>query len=91
MTTDIKTVWDVNALLGDWQTGNGGLLEGDDLQTAILLSLFTDRIALIAVVGGVTVVQHRRLARGSGYCGVRNSPHKWLSKRRIMPQRRWHG
>lgn len=27
MTTDIKTVWDVNALLGDWQTGNGGLLE----------------------------------------------------------------
>lgn len=45
MTTDIKTVWDVNALLGDWQTGNGGLLEGDDLQTAILLSLFTDRLA----------------------------------------------
>ncbi|CNH94481.1 phage GP46 family protein [Yersinia pekkanenii] len=45
MTTDIKTVWDVNASLGDWQTGNGGLLDGDDLHTAILLSLFTDRLA----------------------------------------------
>ncbi|WP_145578099.1 phage GP46 family protein [Yersinia alsatica] len=45
MTTDIKTVWDVDASLGDWRTGQGGLLDGDDLHTAILLSLFTDRLA----------------------------------------------
>ncbi|MFW5388004.1 MULTISPECIES: phage GP46 family protein [unclassified Yersinia (in: enterobacteria)] len=47
MTTDIKTVWDVDASLGDWQTGRGGVLDGDDLHTAILLSLFTDRLARI--------------------------------------------
>ncbi|MDA5493836.1 phage GP46 family protein [Yersinia intermedia] len=47
MTTDIKTVWDVDASLGDWQTGHGGVLDGDDLHTAILLSLFTDRLARI--------------------------------------------
>lgn len=45
MTTDIKTVWDVDASLGDWRAGHGGLLDGDDLHTAILLSLFTDRLA----------------------------------------------
>ncbi|WP_227728715.1 phage GP46 family protein [Yersinia proxima] len=45
MTTDIKTVWEVDTLLGDWQTGGGGLLDGNDLETAILISLFTDRLA----------------------------------------------
>lgn len=45
MTTDIKTVWEPDKLLGDWQTGGGGLLDGDDLDTAILISLFTDRLA----------------------------------------------
>ncbi|HDL7836759.1 TPA: phage GP46 family protein [Yersinia enterocolitica] len=45
MTTDIKTLWEPDKLLGDWQTGGGGLLDGDDLETAILISLFTDRLA----------------------------------------------
>ncbi|WP_019209688.1 phage GP46 family protein [Yersinia massiliensis] len=45
MTTDIKTVWEPDKLLGDWQTGGGGLRDGDDLETAILISLFTDRLA----------------------------------------------
>lgn len=45
MTTDIKTVWEPDKLLGDWQTGGGGLLDGNDLETAILISLFTDRLA----------------------------------------------
>ncbi|CNI67468.1 GP46 family protein [Yersinia pekkanenii] len=45
MTTDIKTHWEPDKLLGDWQTGGGGLLDGDDLETAILISLFTDRLA----------------------------------------------
>ncbi|CNE86916.1 phage GP46 family protein [Yersinia mollaretii] len=47
MTTDIKTVWDVDRSLGDWRTGHGGLLDGDDLHTAILLSLFTDGLARV--------------------------------------------
>ncbi|HDM8436274.1 phage GP46 family protein [Yersinia mollaretii] len=45
MTTDIKTIWEPDKLLGDWQTGGGGLLDGNDLETAILISLFTDRLA----------------------------------------------
>ncbi|EON3358794.1 phage GP46 family protein [Yersinia enterocolitica] len=45
MTTDIKTLWEPDKLLGDWQTGGGGLLGGNDLETAILISLFTDRLA----------------------------------------------
>ncbi|WP_145483109.1 phage GP46 family protein [Yersinia aldovae] len=45
MTTDIKTTWEPDKLLGDWQTGGGGLLDGSDLETAILISLFTDRLA----------------------------------------------
>lgn len=45
MTTDIKTVWEPDSLLGDWKTGGGGLVDGNDLETAILISLFTDRLA----------------------------------------------
>lgn len=45
MTTDIKTIWEPDKLPGDWQTGGGGLLDGNDLETAILISLFTDRLA----------------------------------------------
>ncbi len=45
MTTDIKTIWEPDKLLGDWQTGGAGLLDGNDLETAILISLFTDRLA----------------------------------------------
>lgn len=45
MTTDIKTIREPDKLPGDWQTGGGGLLDGNDLETAILISLFTDRLA----------------------------------------------
>ncbi len=43
--TDIKTVWDADKITGDWSVVAGGLETGDDLETAILLSLFTDRLA----------------------------------------------
>ncbi|MBG6243174.1 MAG: hypothetical protein EKE20_15745 [Candidatus Symbiopectobacterium sp. Dall1.0] len=42
---DIKTVWVVDEARGDWQLSRGDLNGGDDLQTAILISLFTDRKA----------------------------------------------
>lgn len=42
---DIKTLWVVDEARGDWQTSMGDLASGDDLQTAILISLFTDRQA----------------------------------------------
>lgn len=43
--SDIKTVWDAEHLVGDFVYNHGSLETGDDLATAILLSLFTDRRA----------------------------------------------
>ncbi len=39
---DIAIVWDEIRGRGDWAIANGDLASGSDLQTAILLSLFTD-------------------------------------------------
>lgn len=44
--TDIATIWNVQAVQGDWQMSGHDLLSGDDLGTAALISLFTDRVAL---------------------------------------------
>jgi phage gp46-like protein len=43
---DVTTVWSIPNLRGDWQQDGPSLLAGDDLQTAVLISLFTDRLAL---------------------------------------------
>lgn len=42
---DIATIWDVNAGQGDWAVEGADLARNDDLETAVLLSLFTDRRA----------------------------------------------
>lgn len=42
---DISIVWDAANSRGDWQQLGPDLLTGNDLQTAVLLSLFTDRAA----------------------------------------------
>lgn len=43
---DITTVWNVQRIRGDWVLSGPSLLSGDDLTTAVLISLFTDRLAL---------------------------------------------
>ncbi|WP_256813820.1 MULTISPECIES: phage GP46 family protein [unclassified Serratia (in: enterobacteria)] len=43
--SDISSFWDVERLAADWREGRGDLVSGDDLQTAIIISLFTDRVA----------------------------------------------
>lgn len=43
--TDIKTVWNVDELHADWEIFPGELANGDDFQTAAIISLFTDRVA----------------------------------------------
>ncbi|KWR88761.1 phage GP46 family protein [Cupriavidus sp. IDO] len=43
--TDTTTVWDVANARGDWQMSGALLATGNDLSTAVLISLFTDRIA----------------------------------------------
>ena len=43
--SDISSWWNADTLRTDWMAGNGDLLSGDDLQSAIMISLFTDRLA----------------------------------------------
>jgi phage gp46-like protein len=43
--SDIALVWDVPNLRADWQQSGPALLDGLDLQTAVFLSIFSDRIA----------------------------------------------
>lgn len=43
--TDISIFWDSSNNRGDWQTLGPVLATGNDLETAILVSLFTDRMA----------------------------------------------
>lgn len=43
--SDITTVWDVARGQGDWILSGPSLASGDDLATALLISLFTDRTA----------------------------------------------
>lgn len=41
---DISIVWDPVNAQGDWAVANGDLVTGSDLQTSVLISLFTDRV-----------------------------------------------
>jgi len=43
--SDIKTVWVAMPGYGDWQIIDGALDSGDDLETAVFISLFSDRQA----------------------------------------------
>lgn len=43
--SDITIFWDVANGQGDWRIEGADLANGDDLQTSILVSLFTDRLA----------------------------------------------
>ena len=43
--SDITTTWIVESGTGDWSISGGALSSGDDLATAVLISLFTDRQA----------------------------------------------
>ncbi|PMQ04154.1 hypothetical protein DyAD56_15815 [Dyella sp. AD56] len=43
--SDITTVWNTSLSRGDWVVAGADLQSGDDLTTAIYVSLFTDRLA----------------------------------------------
>lgn len=43
--TDISTIWNVERAHGDWVLAGPSLASGNDLATAVLISLFTDRLA----------------------------------------------
>ena len=43
--SDIRTYWIVAGSAGDWVAQNGDLADGDDLDTAVYIGLFSDRLA----------------------------------------------
>ncbi|MFB5641816.1 phage GP46 family protein [Kluyvera ascorbata] len=43
--TDIKSSWNADELHADWLETTGALACGDDFWTAVIISLFTDRVA----------------------------------------------
>lgn len=43
--TDIRHIWDPAALVGDWLIAPPDLAHDNDLETAVIISLFTDRLA----------------------------------------------
>jgi phage gp46-like protein len=43
--SDITTIWNISRGYGDWVISGPSLASGDDLSTATLISLFTDRTA----------------------------------------------
>lgn len=44
-SSSVATVWDPAAGVGDWAMAGPSLQAGDDLASAVLISLFTDRLA----------------------------------------------
>jgi len=46
VSQDIRTTWFPDLLYGDWSIAPPALLDGRHLETAVLISLFTDRLAL---------------------------------------------
>ena len=44
--SDIASFWNVDEMIAVWMEGAGLLTTGFDLQTAIIISLFTDRLDL---------------------------------------------
>lgn len=79
--SDISTGWNVDTLQADWFAGNGDLLSGDDLQSAIMISLFTDRLARSDddVDGG-----HRRGWWGDTGSDEHIGSRLWLLKRKKL-------
>jgi len=45
MSKDLKIIWDSNLMLGDLQVKNGDLVSDESLETAVIISLFTDKRA----------------------------------------------
>lgn len=43
--SDFSSFWNVDEMIADWREGAGMLSTDNDLQTVILIGLFTDRLA----------------------------------------------
>ena len=64
---DIAVTWDTQALRGDWKIAAGAFVLDAGLQTAVLVSLFTDRVASPDFVPPAGSPQDRRGWWGDTY------------------------
>jgi phage gp46-like protein len=83
--TDIATVWNVQYAHGDWAINGADLLSGDDLATAVYISLFTDRLAEASDVLPDNIGD-RRGWWGDAYDEYPIGSRLWLLSRSVLSQ-----
>jgi phage gp46-like protein len=79
---DITIVWEPVRQRGDWAIANGALVIGNDLETAVLVSLFTDRVLPLDLTppDGTT---DRRGWWGDSYESAPIGSRLWTLRRKI--------
>ncbi len=79
---DLALVWNQTLQCADWQIVNGDLAQGADLQTAVIKSLFTDRVAEASYVNN-DGSQNRRGWWGDSYRPRLIGSRLWQLKRAV--------
>lgn len=83
---DIAITWDESTGRGDWSMTNGDLTSGSDLQTAILLSLFTDARVDDYVPPPPSAAPDRRGCWTDTYAGYQIGSRLWTRMRLVKNQ-----
>ena len=85
MAFDIQLVWDNTTGFAQWVLQDGGLSTGSDLETSVILSLFTDKAApsdYVPVSGDVSF--DRRGHFSDTYTGKQRGSWLWLLNRGVF-------
>ncbi len=84
--TDIAITWDEQNCRGDWSMAGGDLASGSDLQTAILVSMFTDGRVDDYVAPAPAGAPDRRGCWTDTYTGWQIGSRLWTRKRLVKNQ-----
>ncbi len=87
MASDIAVVWDNARGRGDWAMAGADLQSGSDLESAIAVSLFTDRRAPPDYQGPVPWDGNRRGWWGDTYNGFQIGSLLWTLARSVKTRR----
>jgi phage gp46-like protein len=83
---DIAITWNESTGRGDWSMTNGDLASGSDLQTAVLLSLFTDARVDDYVAPPPSGAPDRRGCWTDAYTGYQIGSRFWTRMRLVKNQ-----
>ena len=83
---DIAVTWNPATGTGDWSMTNGDLTSGRDLETAILVSLFTDARVDDYVAPAPSGAQDRRGCWTDTYTGYQIGSRLWTRTRLVKNQ-----